>query len=138
MKRIAACLIAFALAQTLSAQQAKTSNSADEKEAPAANVLQPLERFNNRQVTLLKAGKATTAHVTIRDWQIHGRQKIEKFPETGFLLVSLHSGTVITTIGGKEEKRLPGDFWTVPAGSSMGVQVTSESAGLNIVSVSKP
>jgi quercetin dioxygenase-like cupin family protein len=108
------------------------------KEAPAPNALQPLQRYDNRQFMLMKAGKTTPAHVTIRDWEIHGRQKIPKFPETGALIVHLQSGRVVTTIQGKEEKREPGDYWSVPAGSSMGVQVSSESAILHVVAVGGP
>lgn len=136
MNRSTACLLLFLLVPALGAQQ--QGGSAAEKEPPPPNALQSLERFNNRQINVLQAGRPVSSHVTIRDWLIHGRQKIEKFPETGLLVVSLHSGTVTTTIAGKEEKRLPGDFWTVPAKASMGVQVTSESAALHIVSITKP
>lgn len=140
MNRIAVCLVLFVLVRSLGAQQAGPGQvrAAAEKEPPAPNALQPLERFNNRQMSVLRAGKPVPSHITIRDWEIHGRQKIEKFPETGVLIVSLHSGTIVTTIAGKEAKRLPGDFWTVPAGTTMGVQVTSESAGLHIVAITKP
>lgn len=105
---------------------------------PAPHALQSFERFNNARVAFVAKGKPTTAHVTVHDWLLHGRQKVEKFPETGMLVVELHSGKVTTVINGKEEKRNPGDFWTVPAGASMSVEVTSESAALHVLAVSKP
>lgn len=89
-------------------------------------------------MTWLKAGKAVPAYVTIRDREIHGRRKIEKFPETGALVVHLDSGRITTTIGGKQETRELGDYWSVPTGTSMGVQVTGESAILHVIAIGKP
>ncbi len=115
----------------LQAQQDTTA------EGPAKNALQPIERFNNRQMTLAIKGKPASAHVTVHDWLLHGKQKVDRFPATGQLLVQLHSGRITTVINGKEEKREPGDFWTVPAGASMAVTVTSESAALHVVGIDK-
>jgi len=44
---------------------------------------------------------------------------------------------VNTVIDGKQEHRKGGDFWTVPAGTSMAVQVTSESALLQTLAIRK-
>jgi quercetin dioxygenase-like cupin family protein len=134
MSRIVVCLASLFFLAAVQAQEPV----ADKRQSAAPNALQPIERFNNRQMTLLKSGKPTSAHVTIRDWQIHGRQRIEKFPETGLLIIHLHSGRVTTSIRGREEKREPGDYWDVPAGTSMGVQVTSESASLHVMAINNP
>jgi len=134
MNRILLSLASLLLITALQAQQPEGGK----EEAKEPNALQPIERFNNRQMTLLKNGKPVKVHVTVRDWQIHGRQKIGNFPEGGLRIVFLHSGTVTAVIGGKEEKHLPGDYWNVPAGTSMGIQVTSESATLHIVAVGAP
>jgi len=93
-------------------------------------VLAPAVRFEQDVVVAQKAGASKKAHVVITDWAIHGAGKVERFPERGFMVVQLHSGNVTVTINGKEEKRKGGDFWTVPAGAAMSVQVTSESAVL--------
>lgn len=134
MNRVVLCLVSFVVLATSQAQQ----SAAGKQETTAPNALQPVDRYDNRNMTLLKAGKAVPTHVTIRDWQIHGRQKIEKFPEAGILIVQLQSGRVTTTIRGVQEKREPGDYWNVADGTSMGVQVTSESAILHIVALGKP
>jgi glyoxylate utilization-related uncharacterized protein len=139
MKRILAWVCPLALSAALQAQQTPPSKT----ESPAPNALQSLERFNNREMTMsfLRSGKQTApaaAHITIRDWQIHGKQKTEKFPESGFLVVELLSGKVTTIINGKEEKHNPGEFWTVPAGASMSVQVTTESAAFHVLAIGKP
>ena len=104
----------------------------------AQNTVQPIERYNNAQSNLLTVGgRPVSARIAIRDWQIHGQQKIERFPETGTLIVQLQSGRITTTIGGATAERQPGEHWTVPAGTSMSVQVTSESAVLHVVSITR-
>lgn len=134
MKRVVLCLVSLVALAASQAQQPVDGK----QETAATNALQPLDRYDNRNLTLLKAGKAVPTRITIRDWQIHGRQKIEKFPEAGTLIVHLQSGRVTTTIKGVEEKREPGDYWNVADGTSMGVQVTSESAILHILAIGKP
>jgi hypothetical protein len=62
---------------------------------------------------------------------------VEKFPEHDFLVVYLHSGKVATVIDGKQENHKGGEFWTVAAGVNMSVQVTSESALLQILAIKK-
>lgn len=104
----------------------------------AQNTVQPIERYNSPQSNLLvAAGRPIRARIAIRDWQIHGKQRIERFPETGTLIVQLHSGRITTTIGGTTANRDPGEHWTVPAGTPMSIQVTSESALLHVVSIIK-
>jgi quercetin dioxygenase-like cupin family protein len=95
-----------------------------------APVLEPSVRFEQDLVVATKATAAKKSHVLIANYAIHGAGKIERFPERGFMVVQLHSGAVTVTINGKAEQHKGGDFWTVPAGAAMSVQVTSESAFL--------
>jgi len=97
--------------------------------------LKSIERFDGRTGLRTRRGKLEELHVVIRNWQLHGRLRVEKFPEPGFAIVHLHSGKVVTVINGKEQQRNGGDFWIVPAGSSMAVQVVSESALLETTAV---
>lgn len=109
---------------------------AQAEQAPeAAAALKPLSRFDGKTAFRTKQGKSKELHVVIRNWEIHGRQRVEKFPEEGFAVIHLHSGSVTTVINGKAEKRGGNAFWTVPAGSSMSVQVTSESALLEVMAI---
>ena len=104
----------------------------------AQNAIQPIERYNSAQSNLITVGgRPISARIAIRDWQIHGQQKVERFPETGTLIVQLQSGRITTTIGGATAERQPGEHWTVPAGTPMSVQVTSESAVLHVVSITR-
>jgi hypothetical protein len=114
-------------------------------QSESANVIQTFTRFEGvatlargAPVAAAAPGKTTTpatAQVNRKNWGLLGRQKIAIFPEQGFLIVHLHSGRITTVIDGREEKRNAGDFWTVPAGSRMSVEVTSESASLETFSV---
>lgn len=104
----------------------------------AQNAIQPIERYNSVLSNLMIAGgRPISARIAIRDWQIHGQQKVDRFPETGTLIVELQSGRITTTIGGATAERQPGEHWTVPAGTLMSVQVTSESAVLHVVSITR-
>ncbi len=110
-------------------------NRVPESEKQAANVLAPLNRFEGTTILRTKAGRPMKIHVLLRNWGIRGRQYVEQFPVQGFVIVHLHSGLVTTIIDGKEQKRTIGEFWTVPAGSSMSLRVTSESAFLETMSI---
>lgn len=101
------------------------------------SVLVPIERFDGTITLRTKAGELRNIHVVIRNWTIRRGEKVSKFPEQGFMIVQLRTGKVNVSIGGKEAKRKPGDFWPVPAGSSMGIEVTSEAAILQTTVVRK-
>jgi hypothetical protein len=109
-------------------QQSSSSPQGTTAEPGTPNLLSATLRFEGKAVIKPKAGRPQELSVALRSWGIHGQQHIEKFPEQGFVLVHLHSGKVITVINGKEEPRKGGDFWTIPAGATMSVQVKSESA----------
>jgi quercetin dioxygenase-like cupin family protein len=100
-----------------------------------APTLEPVVRFEQDVVVATKAAAAKKAHVVVANWGIHGAGRIERFPEQGFMVVQLHSGAVTVTINGKADAHKGGDFWTVPAGATMSVQVTSESAVLQTMAI---
>jgi quercetin dioxygenase-like cupin family protein len=100
-----------------------------------SDVVVPYNRFEGTATIKTKSAAPASLHLVKKNWGIHGRQKIERFPEPGFMIVHLHSGLVTTMIDGKEEKRKTGDYWTVPAGTQMSLQVTSESASLETFSI---
>jgi quercetin dioxygenase-like cupin family protein len=100
-----------------------------------SKVVVPYSRFEGTAVVKTKGAAPASFHVIKRNWGIRGRQKVERFPEPGFMIVHLHSGLVTTIIDGKEEKRQIGEYWTVPAGAQMSLQVTSESASLETFSI---
>jgi quercetin dioxygenase-like cupin family protein len=125
----AALSIGVLAAQRSSAQQAPA-----QQPPPAAPVLEPTVRFE-QDVALPAKRPAKPSHVLLSNWAIHGTGKIQRFPEGGFMVVQLHNGAVTVTINGKAEQHKAGDFWTVPAGAAMSVEVTSESAVLQTLAI---
>src|SRR5690349_9131870 len=99
------------------------------------SAISPRVRFEGDVTMQTRAGAPRAMRVILRDWTIHGTQRIERFPEQGFAVVQLHSGNVTITIDGRQEKHRGGDFWTIPAGASMSLQVTSESAVLQTMAI---
>lgn len=132
----AAALLSVGVLWTTASAAQQTPSRGSQERGEAAFRLQSIGRFDGRTIIRTKEGKTRDLHVVIRNWELHGRQRIGKFPTQGFMVVQLHSGQVITTIDGKEQQRNGGDFWTVPASSSMSLQVTSESALLQIMAAS--
>jgi len=91
-------------------------------------------RLQSSATVLSKDGKVRPVKAALRRWIIPGKQLAE-LDERGFLLIQLRGGKVTVTIDGKEQKHAPGDFWVVPANSRMTIQVTTETAGLDVLSL---
>lgn len=116
---------------TVNAEQAASSRT----EPHGQDLRKPFERFDGRTTLQTKEGKPRKIHVVVRNWVIDNRQRIPQFPETGFVLVELRAGQVTTVIENQRQARKEGDFWTVPAGSSMSVETGTESAVLQTLAV---
>jgi quercetin dioxygenase-like cupin family protein len=99
--------------------------------------IEALTRFQSKVDLRTKTGALRSHAVTIRNWQLHGTQKIDIFPEKGSLIIQLHSGKVKTLINGKETQHKMGEFWFVPAGARMSLQVVSESALVQVFSLQR-
>jgi hypothetical protein len=100
--------------------------------------LQPIERFNGR--TTLRspraAKQAQNVQVTLRNWIIPNRQRVERLAESGFLVVQVRSGEDLTTvINGERRQRKVEEFFTVPAGTTLSVETGNDSAILQILSI---
>jgi hypothetical protein len=105
------------------------------QKAPNSPNLEQRNRFDGSTTLLDKTGRTETIHATIRQWVVSGHQPVRDFPEQGLLLVQLRAGKVITVIDGKEERRVSSDFWVVPSKAKMSVQVTGESANLDVLAL---
>ncbi len=87
------------------------------------------------QATVLRAGAPKSIVLSIRNWIIQNRQQITTFPEQGLLVVHVRAGTLTTIIDGKRQERGLDEFWTVPAGSTMGIETGDDSVILQVVSL---
>jgi hypothetical protein len=88
----------------------------------------PFERFDGTITLRTRDGQLRRLRVVIRNWIIDRGQVISRMPESGFMIVQLRGGEVVTVIDGKRQERLEDEFWTVAAGSAMTVETGKESA----------
>jgi len=102
--------------------------------------LEPIERFNG--LTTLRSPDAAVkaaqnVQVTLRNWIIPNRQRVDRLQENGFLVVQVRSGEDLTTvINGERRQRKVEEFFTVPAGTTLSVETGNDSAILQILSIS--
>lgn len=116
---------------SVAAQESPPTGKPQKTEA----VLKPAERFDGRATLSAKDGRMRDLHVLVRNWVIHPGEQVSRFPERDFTVVELVAGSVITMIDGQEKEIKGGGFWILPAGGSMSIRVTSESASLQTVTI---
>lgn len=97
--------------------------------------LKPFERFEGTIPLRTKTGGVRQLHVVVRNWIINNRQRIPRFPESGFMIVQLRGGEVITIIDGKRQERTMNEFWTVRAGATMAIETGKDKAVLQTMAV---
>ena len=90
----------------------------------------PVERLERFHGTVRIGDKDLS--VAIDTWLIPNGQKIAALPLPlrGPMVVELRGGTIVTIIGVRRVKRRPGEFWTVPAASSMALETEDDSAAI--------
>ena len=101
--------------------------------------LQPIDRFDG-PTSLSNARLMATGHaeiqMTLRNWTIPNRQRIERFPEQGFLIIQVRSGEdMFTVIDGQRQKRTVEEFFTVPSGSTMSIETGNDSVVLQTMAI---
>jgi hypothetical protein len=101
--------------------------------------LQPIERFDGRAALknpkLLAAGQGQL-QMTLRNWSIPNRQRIDKFPEQGFLIVQVRSGEdMYTVIDGQRQKRAIDEFFTVASGSTLSIETGNDTVVLQTLAI---
>ncbi|HEV2690431.1 MAG TPA: hypothetical protein VGV35_17865, partial [Bryobacteraceae bacterium] len=60
----------------------------EQAQTPQGDMPAPVSRFEGGAQFKGKGGKLQNARVTIRQWTIPGKQKVDALPERGFLLVT--------------------------------------------------
>jgi len=103
--------------------------------AEGARLRPPIERFSGPVTVRARDGSARVVQVVVRNWIVDNRQKIARFPEEGPVIVQLTGGELVTIIGGQRQERKSGEFWTVPAGSTMSLETGNDSAALQTVAI---
>jgi quercetin dioxygenase-like cupin family protein len=102
-----------------------------------AQVLTPAP-ISEVDIPVARNGAPETLRVSRQSWAIPGQnhQPIA-IPLPGFYIAHLISGHMLATIGDKTTEHLPGDFWSVPSGSSLQVKVLGEAAVLETTAFAK-
>ena len=77
----------------------------------------------------------TPLRVEIKDLHFVRTPQGVRLPAAGFYIAQLTSGRIDTEIGGKQEHRRAGDFWTVAAGESMTVNFPPHSQSAQIQTI---
>ena len=109
-----------------------------QNQAPAAAqttaTLPPVNRFEGSTKFQAKNGQSHDVRVTIHQWTVLPKQKIDSLAEHGFLLVTVRSGKVNVTVNGQASQHRTDDIWTVPDNAKMSVEAPGEAAVLEVVS----
>ncbi len=104
--------------------------------------LSPIERFDGRAALRnerLKAAGQGEIQMTLRNWDIPNRQRIERFPEQGFLVVQVRAGEdLVTVIDGQRQQRKVDEFFTVPNGSTMSIETGNDTAIIQTLAIRPP
>jgi quercetin dioxygenase-like cupin family protein len=100
-----------------------------------AQALPPTPVFEANTTIPAKNGATQAVHVSIQSWAIAGQE--HEIPLHGFYVAHLLSGIISATIDGQTTQHLPGDYWTVKAGTTMRVKVVGEVAVLETTVVAK-
>jgi hypothetical protein len=97
--------------------------------------LKPTHSVDTQATVRAKSGRMKPVALSMRNWIIPNRQRIERFPEQGLLVIQIRAGSVTTIIGGKRQERGTDEFWIVPAGTTMGIETGQDSAILQVVAL---
>ena len=119
-----AALLCAVAAAGLAQQQPRTGEVP--KRQPAEQLpLEPVERYN----AILPARRNPVlvgARVILRHWHIANDQKVE-IPHQGFLLVHLHSGDILVTVGDRTQDRHADEWWIVQPDEKLIVETNRDS-----------
>jgi len=112
------------------AQQASKQKSADSKEAATAawKAFRMRERFQGPLTLKTKAGKTLALNVGLRVWSIDGTLGRQTLRTTDYTIFRLRAGKIKTVVDGKEQVRNVDEYWTLPAGSTLSLEVKGETA----------
>jgi hypothetical protein len=104
---------------------------------PPPQVPRNVTRFSVVMSVPVVGAAAAPMRVEVTNWYLVQAAKAFQLPAQGFYIAQLRSGTLVTEIAGKSEKRKAGDFWTVGARVPMTVTIAprGEAAQLQTIAI---
>jgi hypothetical protein len=108
-------------------------------QGPAQNreVLTVRNRFDTTLTYRTAAGSERRVHVSRQQWSLIGQSILPRSPEPGLLVVQLTGGDAKITIGREERTPRGDEFWSVPAGTPMRIDVGREQATLEVLAATE-
>lgn len=87
----------------------------------------------------VRGAKPGPVRVAIYSWVIRERQRIAavEVPLRGVAIVQVRAGNVTSVVGTERRLRRPGDFFTVPAGVTWGLETEGDTAIVEAVIVAE-
>jgi hypothetical protein len=116
---------------TASAQEPRYQGGKAEPVPPV-----PIERFS-APLPARRNPALAGARVVFRHWNIANDQRVE-IPHQGFLVVQVHAGDIMVTVGGARTERHGDEFFTVPPGVPLIVETGRDSVVLRTLDTLTP
>jgi hypothetical protein len=142
MNRLQKCIFSAFLLTLLTpvlvfAQKPSKQKTADGKEAATAawKNFRMRERFQGPLTLKTREGKTLALNVGLRIWSIDGALGRQTLRTTDYTVFRLRAGRIKTVLDGKEQIRNVDEYWTLPAGSTLSVEVKGETALLETATV---
>jgi hypothetical protein len=119
------------------APRAAVQEGAARKEAlvDPQKVFRATEAFQVPLALKTKEGKTAVLKVGLHTWSIDGALGRQSIKTNEFTLFRVRGGKIRVSQDGKEEMRSTDEYWTVPAGTTVTLQVKGETALLDVLTI---
>jgi quercetin dioxygenase-like cupin family protein len=97
--------------------------------------LEAPDRFAGTLRFSAREGSPRDLRVDVHQWSIPGGQRVAPPASPGFRVVQLLAGAVTTIADGRRVAWRQGEFWTVPAGTTMELQTADDAAVLQVTTI---
>jgi hypothetical protein len=89
---------------------------------------------------VLRLREGPPVRVEMRTWSVRGGVELDRLPMEleGTMIVQLRGGELETIIDGERRRRTEDEFWTVPAGTEMGLETEDDTATFDTIIVAEP
>jgi hypothetical protein len=104
--------------------------------ADPAKAFRAVEGFQSLLSLKTKAGKTAKLNVGLRRWSIDGALGRQNIRVPDFTLFHVRGGKIRVFSGGKEDIKTTDMYWTLPADSTLTLQVKGETALLDVMTIS--
>jgi hypothetical protein len=123
---------AYGAAPRAAAQQAAARQEAL---VDPQKVFRATEAFQVPLALKTKEGKTAALKLGLHTWSIDGALGRQSIKTAEFTLFRVRGGKIRVLLDGKEEMKSADEYWTVPAGTTVALQVKGETALLDVLTI---